>query len=117
MTPEEKKKADELAAKAADEKQKADEAAKVAAEKVKADKDLEEKKKADELAAKAADEKANQFPKGTFIMKVTHLSWGHQGKSHFFADKKPLISAKSMGGYAGILKVWIENGWIEKGSY
>ena len=98
----------------AEEKKKADEAAKLAAEE-KANQELEEKKKADEAAKLAAEEKAT--PKGNYIMKVTHLSWGLNGKNHFYADKKPLINAKEMGSYSGVLKIWLENKWIEKGSY
>jgi hypothetical protein len=58
-----------------------------------------------------------QDEKTTYIMKVTHLSWGLNGKSHFYTDDKPLISEKVMGSYAGVLKIWLENGWIEKGKY
>jgi hypothetical protein len=54
---------------------------------------------------------------GTFIMKVSHLSWGYQNKNHFFADDKPLISSKSMGKYSGIMEIWLSNNWIEKGTY
>lgn len=90
MTPEEKKKADE--------------AAKIAEQ-------AEEKKKADEAA------KEKKVLSGTFIMKVTHLSWGEKGKNHFYAKEKPLISAKVMGKYANTLKLWLDKGWIEKGEY
>jgi hypothetical protein len=54
---------------------------------------------------------------GNYIMKVTHLSWGKSGKNHFFADDKPTINAKVMAEYADILKVWLANKWVEKGSY
>jgi hypothetical protein len=53
----------------------------------------------------------------TYIMKVTHLSWGQNGKNHFFAEKKPLISKTAMGKFASILDVWLENEWIQVGSY
>jgi len=52
-----------------------------------------------------------------YVMKVTHLSWGSNNKNHFYADKKPLINAKVMGKYADVLKIWLKNEWIEKGSY
>jgi hypothetical protein len=55
--------------------------------------------------------------KTTYIMKVTHLSWGLNGRSHFYTESKPLINEKVMGNYADVLKIWVENGWIEKGKY
>lgn len=72
-----------------------------------------------EEAKKAPEEvkEAEKAPEGNYIMKVTHLAWGKDNKNHFYADKKPLINAKVMKGYAGILKIWLEKGWIEKGSY
>lgn len=62
-------------------------------------------------------EEAESTPEGNYIMKVTHLAWGKNNKNHFYADKKPLINAKVMKGYASQLKIWLKNGWIEKGSY
>lgn len=53
----------------------------------------------------------------TYIMKVTHLSWGDKGKNHFYATKKPVISKKVMGKYDGEIDVWLKAEWIEKGSY
>jgi hypothetical protein len=53
----------------------------------------------------------------TYIMKVTHLSWGLNGKNHFFAEEKPLISKGVMGKYSDILDIWEKNEWIERGSY
>jgi hypothetical protein len=53
----------------------------------------------------------------TYIMKVTHLSWGQNGKNHFFAEQKPLISKSVMGKYADVLEIWIKNEWVEPGSY
>jgi hypothetical protein len=63
------------------------------------------------------EEKPKAEYKGNYIMKVTHLAWGRSGKNHFFADKKPEINAKVMGQYSSILKIWLDNNWIEKGSY
>jgi hypothetical protein len=75
--------------------------------------------KKDGADKKSAPKKAKEAPKkqDTFVMKVGHLSWGRDGKNHFYADKKPLISEKVMGKYADILLTWIEAGWIEEGSY
>jgi hypothetical protein len=74
--------------------------------------------KADETERlKKEQEKAKDIPSGNFIMKVTYLSWGKDGRGSFYADKKPLINAKVMGKYAGVLKKWLDAGWIEKGSY
>jgi hypothetical protein len=55
--------------------------------------------------------------KGNFIMTKTHLNWGANGRNHFYAKKKPLINAKVMGKFHGTLKIWLDKGWIEKGSY
>lgn len=55
--------------------------------------------------------------KGNFIMKVGHLSWGNRNMNHFYADKRPLINAKKMGKYYPTLLIWLNKGWIEKGSY
>ena len=73
---------------------------------------MEEKKE-----VKKAPEAKKAEKEVTYIMKVTHLSWGLNGKNHFFAEKKPLISKESMGKYAPILEVWLENEWIQLGSY
>ena len=53
----------------------------------------------------------------SYVMKVTHLSWGLGERNHFYADKKPLINEKVMGNYANTLKSWIKAGWVEPGSY
>ena len=53
----------------------------------------------------------------TYIMKVTHLSWGLNGKNHFFAEQKPFISKEIMEKYAEALDIWVKNDWVEKGSY
>jgi len=53
----------------------------------------------------------------TYIMNATHLSWGQNGKNHFFAAKKPIISREVMGKYAPTLDIWIENGWVIPGKY
>lgn len=53
----------------------------------------------------------------TYIMKVSRLDWGKDNKNHFHSDDKPLISDKVMGKYSKTLKVWLDNDWIEKGSY
>jgi hypothetical protein len=105
MTPEEKQ------AKA--EKEAAEKAAQEKAEKEAAEKAAQEK--AEKEAAEKAAKKA-EYP-GNYIMKVTHLSWGLKGKNHFFADHKPEINAKVMAEYASTLDVWLQNKWIEKGSY
>lgn len=62
-------------------------------------------------------EKTEETFEGSYIMKVTHLPWGMNGKNHFYADKKPLITEKVMGKYAKVLKIWLDNDWIKKGSY
>lgn len=83
---------------------------------------LEQKKKADE-AKKLADEKAKKEADeakkldGNFRMTVTHLSWGTYGRNHFFNDKKPVINAKVMKGFEETLQIWIDEGWVIKGSY
>ena len=69
-------------------------------------------KKVEVKSVKNADKKPE-----TFIMKVGHLSWGRNGKNHFYADKKPLITEKVMGKYSEVLLEWITNGWIEEGAY
>lgn len=71
----------------------------------------EENKKADKVGKNTSG--ANE----TYIMTVGHLSWGLNNKSHFYADKKPLINAKVMGNYSNTLLVWLKEGWIKKGSY
>lgn len=53
----------------------------------------------------------------TYVMKVTHLSWGRNNMNHFYAEKKPLITEKAMGKYAGSLQIWLKKGWIEEGKY
>ena len=53
----------------------------------------------------------------TYIMTVSHLSWGLNSKNHFYVGNKPLINEKVMGKFASTLKVWLSKGWIEKGSY
>lgn len=75
---------------------------------------IPEAKKAAEAEKAEAEKKAIS---GTFIMTVGHLSWGLNGKSHFYADKKPIINAKVMGTYTETLKLWIKAGWVIKGSY
>lgn len=69
--------------------------------------------------SKATDSKAKTTKSTpvTYIMKVTHLAWGKNGKNSFYAKKKPLINAKVMGKYSGTLDIWLKNGWIEEGSY
>ena len=61
--------------------------------------------------------KKAEVSKDTYVMTVTHLSWGFRNKNHFFADRKPKINAKVMGKFAKILPIWLERGWIKKGSY
>jgi hypothetical protein len=83
---------------------------------------LEDKAKEDEEAAEAERiEKEEAALKkeisGTFIMNVNHLAWGFQKRNHFYADKKPEISANIMGKYASELKVWLDAGFIKKGKY
>jgi len=94
---------------------------KEAAEKAAQEKSEKEaaEKAAQEKSEKEAAEKAAKKPeyKGNYIMKVTHLAWGRSGRNHFFADKKPEINAKVMGQYSSILKIWLANNWVEKGSY
>jgi hypothetical protein len=77
---------------------------------------MDEVKKPAEIK-KPAGEKKEAKKEVTYIMKVTHLSWGKDSKNHFFAEKKPLISEKEMGKYAPILAIWLKQGWIEQGSY
>lgn len=69
------------------------------------------------LEVKPAKEVVKEKKVDTYIMVATHLSWGLNGKNHFYADRKPLISEKVMGKYAEILLDWLENGWIKEGSY
>ncbi|MDX5586088.1 MAG: hypothetical protein QNK20_14435 [Aureibaculum sp.] len=69
-------------------------------------------KKAEVKIIKKVEKKAE-----TFVMKVGHISWGRDGKNHFYADKKPLITEKVMGKYAEVLLEWLGNGWIEEGVY
>lgn len=75
----------------------------------------------DKKEVKKAPEEKKEVAKNekevTFIMQVTHLSWGQNGKNHFFAEKKPLISKEVMGKYASVLDVWVENKWVIPGSY
>jgi hypothetical protein len=73
---------------------------------------MEEKKE-----VKKAPEVKKVEKEVTYTMKVTHLSWGANGKNHFFAEKKPLISAKVMGKYAPVLELWTKNDWVEPGAY
>ena len=80
-----------------------------------ADKAAEDELEAEILAEEEAKNK--KALSGTFIMTVGHLSWGRNGKSHFYADKKPLINAKVMGSFSKTLLIWIKEGWIKKGSY
>lgn len=68
-------------------------------------------------APEKVETKAPEKDTGNYIMTVSHLSWGANGKNHFYADKKPLINAKVMGKYADTLKIWLDNNWIQKGSY
>ncbi len=72
--------------------------------------------KAEKSKVEIKAEKVNVLS-GNFIMKVTHLPWGANGRNHFFAKKKPLINTKVMGKFANTLKIWLDNGWIEKGDY
>ena len=70
-----------------------------------------------EVKPEVTPEPEDVIPKGTFTMKVGHLSWGFQGRNHFFADKKPLINAQVMHEYAPTLDDWLKAGYIEKGKY
>lgn len=65
----------------------------------------------------AAEKAAAEKEEATYIMKVTHLSWGRNSLNHFYAEKKPLINEKVMGKYAGTLQIWLKKGWIEEGKY
>jgi hypothetical protein len=79
-------------------------------EKEVAEKEVAEK----EVDAKEASEKSGT----TYIMKVTHLSWGPRKSNHFYAYDKPVISKKVMGKKHGeIINVWLKAGWIEEGKY
>lgn len=78
---------------------------------------MEEAKKPTEKKVEVKPAKKVEKKADTFIMKVGHLSWGRDGKSHFYADKNPLITEKVMGKYADVLLEWLDNGWIEEGSY
>lgn len=77
----------------------------------------EDKKKAATKEVVAEKKQESRLKESTYIMKVTHLSWGRNGNNHFYSEKKPLITEKVMGKYAGTLKIWLKAGWIEEGKY
>ena len=53
----------------------------------------------------------------TYIMAVTHLSWGRNKMNHFYSAEKPVISKKVMGKYHTEIEIWLKEGWIRKGKY
>lgn len=89
-----------------------------AAEKEAAEK-TEKERIAAEKAEKEAAEKAEKLKNDdtTYVMKVTHLSWGEKKMNHFYADKKPKISRKVMGKFHTEIDIWLKNKWVEKGKY
>lgn len=78
---------------------------------------MENEKKKAEVKKVVETKKVEKVKEATYIMTVTHLSWGANNRNHFYADKKPLISKKVMGKFADKLDIWIKEGWVKEGSY
>jgi len=79
---------------------------------------MEEKKEEKQVKKPVENKKeVKEIGEVTYIMNVTHLSWGYNKKSHFYAEKKPVISKKVMGKYHNELNVWLKNNWIKEGKY